>query len=175
MVAFTLSEALVVSVIDLFVYPKTVMRIYLIDDRGKEGEYAGFLHAHKTSLPIFELEVFTHWAALLDAIHLQMPDVILADMRFDETPTAQLYGDIDALANSDRFCGNRERAEAQIRGMQGLMICKALRENHVQVPILLFASLAPQVAAHAIKTLSPLSIVEGLRLGAVRTFLTELC
>lgn len=147
------------------------MLIYLVDDRGKDGEYAGFLHAHKDSLPVFSLEVFTHWSALYHAILERQPDVILADMRFDETPVDALYGDITALANSDRFCGNKERAEAQIRGMQGLLICRALREHRIFVPILLFASLAPQVSQHAVETLSPMMIVEGLRIAVVRQFL----
>ena len=149
------------------------MLIYLVDDRGEEGEYSGFLYAHKDSLPPFELQVFTHWAALHKAIETQTPNIIFADMRFDETSTADLYGDIEALANTDRFCGNKSRAEIQIRGMQGLMICRALREHHIDVPILLFASLPPQVANHAIQTLAPMTIVEGLRIKVVRDFLNH--
>lgn len=150
------------------------MLIYLVDDRGKTGEYAGFLQAHKDSLPKFELQVFTHWAALKAAIDTRKPNVIFADMRFDETPLDALYGDIDALANTDRFCGNKDRAEAQIRGMQGLIICRALREHGISTPILLFASLAPQVATHATQALAPMSIVEGLRIAVVREFLCGL-
>ncbi|MBR4986802.1 MAG: hypothetical protein IKY83_13805 [Proteobacteria bacterium] len=150
------------------------MKLYLIDDRGVTGEYADFLNAHRDSLPSFELEVFTHFSPLLDAIHRQMPSAILADMRFDMIPTEELYGDIDALANTEQFCGNRERAEAQIRGMQGLLICRALREQRIGVPEILFASLAPQIAANVVRRLAPIRIIEGLILSDVRDALREI-
>ena len=150
------------------------MLIYLVDDRGANGEYAEFLHAHRDSLPKFSLEVFTCWNDLLAAIRHQLPGVILADMRFDLIPTESLYGDIDGLANTDRFCGNRERAEAQIRGMQGLIICRALRENNITVPIILFASLAPQIKANISKSLAPIRIIEGLMINEVRSSLREI-
>lgn len=150
------------------------MLIYLVDDRGANGEYAEFLYAHRESLPKYSLEVFTCWSELLEAIHRQSPGVILADMRFDLIPTECLYGDIDALANTDRFCGNKERAEAQIRGMQGLIICRALRENNISVPIILFASLAPQIKSNVSKSLAPIRIIEGLMINEVRASLREI-
>ncbi len=139
-----------------------VMRIYLVDDRGIHGEYAAFLHTYKDRFPAFTLDVFTHWASLYQAIQTELPDLIVADMRFDEIHRDQLYGDIDALANSDRFCGNRERAETQIRGMQGLLICRALREHKIQTPIILFATLQPQIVANIVQTLAPIRIIQGL-------------
>lgn len=150
------------------------MRLYLVDDRGKTGEYADFLHAHAESLPSFELEVFTHWQTLFDAINEQPPAAVLADMRFDEIPTSELYGDIEALANSERFGGNVERAETQIRGMQGLLICRALREHGVRVPIILFASLAPQILKNITQTLAPITVIEGLILTDVRKALRDI-
>ena len=150
------------------------MLIYLVDDRGSNGEYAEFLHAHRESLPQFSLEVFTCWNELLSAIRQKSPSVILADMRFDLIPTECLYGDIEGLANTDRFCGNRERAEAQIRGMQGLIICRALRENNISVPIVLFASLAPQIKTNVTKSLAPIRIIEGLMINEVRSSLREI-
>lgn len=150
------------------------MLIYLVDDRGSIGEYAEFLHAHRESLPKFSLKVFTCWNDLITAIQQQSPNVILADMRFDAIPAENLYGDIDGLANTVRFCGNRERAEAQIRGMQGLIICRALRENNITVPIILFASLAPQIKTNVTKSLAPIRIIEGLMINEVRTSLREI-
>ena len=100
------------------------MRIYLIDDLGENGEYAGFLNTYRTELPPFELFVFDHYSSLKCAIDAQQPDVILADMRFDTTPIDKLYGDIEGLANSLAFCGNYASAEAHVRGMQGLLICR---------------------------------------------------
>lgn len=40
------------------------MRIYLIDDLGENGEYAGFLNTYRTELPPFELFVFDHYSSL---------------------------------------------------------------------------------------------------------------
>lgn len=150
------------------------MKLYLIDDRGETGEYADFLNAHRESLPEFELEVFTHFASLLEAVRREMPGAILADMRFDMIPADELYGDIDALANTEQFCGNRDRAEAQIRGMQGLLVCRALREQQVRVPMILFASLAPGVEANVKRQLAPIRIIEGLILSDVREALCEI-
>ncbi|MBQ1924699.1 MAG: hypothetical protein II767_03055 [Proteobacteria bacterium] len=151
-----------------------MMKLYLIDDRGSTGEYADFLNAHRESLPAFELEVFTHYSPLLDAVNRQMPSAILADMRFDMIPAEELYGDIDALANTEQFCGNRDRAEAQIRGMQGLLVCRLLRERQVRVPEILFASLPPQIAANVTRSLAPIRIIEGLILNDVREALREI-
>lgn len=150
------------------------MKLYLIDDRGETGEYADFLNAHRESLPAFELEVFTHFAALLEAVRREMPGAILADMRFEMIPADELYGDIDALANTEQFCGNRDRAEAQIRGMQGLLVCRALREQQVRVPMILFASLSPGVEANVKRQLAPIRIIEGLILSDVREALREI-
>ena len=96
-----------------------------------------------------------------------MPDLIILDMRFDEITRDQLYGDIEALANTEHFCGNTERAEAQVRGMQGLLISRAIREHNIQVPIILFASLAPNVEKHVMETLRPISIIKGLILDEI--------
>lgn len=148
------------------------MIIYLIDDRGPKGEYANFLHAYANDLPALELKVFTHWQALRDAIAERSPDGILADMRFDETPRAELYGDIEALANTDQFCGNIARAEAQIRGMQGLLILRALREQHIMVPAILFAPFAENVRMRITAQTSNLTIIDGLRLEPIRETLT---
>ena len=147
------------------------MLIYIVDDRGVHGEYADFLNAHQSCLPAFELEVFTHWSALYEAIQKKMPSLIVADMRFDESPREELYGDIEGLA--ERFCGNVERAEAQVRGMQGMLICRALREHGVKQPIILFASIAPNVSAQLTRTLAPLRVIEGLMLDEVRSALRE--
>lgn len=149
------------------------LSIYLIDDLGEIGEYAGFLNAHATSLPKFQVRIFTHYAALQQAIAQSTPDFILADMRFDTIPTSQLHGDIDALALSEAFGGNRQRAEAQIRGMQGLLICRALREDGYTKPIILFASLPQHVAEHVTRTLAPLQIIQGLILSDVKRALQE--
>ena len=143
------------------------MRFYLVDDRGINGEYAAFLHTYRDRFPAYSLDVFTHWDALYTAIGNHAPDLILADMRFDEIPREQLYGDIEALANSERFCGNTERAEAQVRGMQGLLISRALREHQIHTPIILFASLKPSVAANILETLAPIRIIEGLILDEI--------
>ncbi len=143
------------------------MRIYLVDDRGINGEYAAFWHTYKDRFPVFTLDVFTHWASLYQAIQDALPDLIIADMRFDEIHRDQLYGDIEALANSERFCGNRERAETQIRGMQGLLICRALREHQIHTPIILFATLQPQIVANIVQTLAPIRIIKGLILDQI--------
>lgn len=148
------------------------MLIYIVDDRGTHGEYADFLRAHRESLPAFELEVFTHWQALYDAMNQKMPSVVVADMRFDAIPREELYGDIEGLANT--FCGNVERAEAQVRGMQGMLICRALREHGMHMPILLFASLPPNVKAQISKTLAPIRVIEGLVIHEVREALREI-
>ena len=150
------------------------MRIYLVDDRGIDGEYAAFLNTYKDRFPPFSLDVFTHWTPLLNAIQLNQPDLILADMRFDEIKREQLYGDIDALANSERFCGNTERAEAQIRGMQGLLICRALREHQIQIPIILFATLNPLVVENILKSLAPIRIIKGLILDDIMRALEDI-
>ncbi len=147
------------------------MRIYLIDDRGPRGEYANFLQAYARELPPIQLSVFTHWAQLLTAIQNSLPDGILADMRFDQTPRDLLYGDIEALANNDQFCGNLERAEAQIRGMQGLLILRALREKNIQVPAILFAPFADNVRTRIMAQTPNLTIIDGLRFEPVRSTL----
>ncbi len=149
------------------------MLIYIVDDRGIEGEYVEFLHAHRKSLPSFEVEVFTHWQSLYEAIERRHPSVIVADMRFDAIPKEELYGDIEGLAATSQFCGNLERAEAQVRGMQGLFICRALREHRVTVPIILFARLSSQVEQNVTRSLGPLRVIEGLKLSDVRRALRE--
>ena len=148
------------------------MIIYLIDDRGPKGEYANFLQAYAGELPALELKVFTHWQALIDAIAERSPDGILADMRFDETPREELYGDIEALANTDQFCGNIARAESQIRGMQGLLILRALRERHIMVQAILFAPFAENVRRRITAQTPNLTIIDGLRLEPIREPLT---
>ena len=150
------------------------MRIYLVDDRGRDGEYMAFIHAYHSLLPEYTMEVFTHWQPLFDAIQHEPPDLILADMRFDLVTREQLYGDIEALANSEHFGGNTERAEAQVRGMQGLLVCRALRENCVQIPIILFASLAPNVEQNVVQKLAPIRIIKGLILEEILQAMREL-
>lgn len=147
---------------------RSLMRIYLIDDLGKNGEYAGFLNTYRTELPPFDLSIFDHYASLKSAIDVCPPDVVLADMRFDTTPVDKLYGSIEGLANSDAFCGNLASAEAYVRGMQGLLICRALRVVGVRVPIILFASLPPNVAQNVLATLAPFTLIEGLILRDVK-------
>jgi len=147
------------------------MRIYLIDDRGSRGEYANFLQAYVQELPPLQLSVFTHWAQLFDALQTSLPDGILADMRFDETPRELLYGDIEALANTDQFCGNLTRAEAQIRGMQGLLILRALREKNINIPAILFAPFADNVRTRIMAQTPNLTIIDGLRFDLVRATL----
>ena len=148
------------------------MIIYLIDDRGPKGEYANFLQAYAGELPALELKVFTHWQALIDAIAERSPDGIFADMRLDETPREELYGDIEALANTDQFCGNIARAESQIRGMQGLLILRALRERHIMVQAILFAPFAENVRRRITAQTPNLTIIDGLRLEPIRETLT---
>ena len=150
------------------------MRIYLIDDRGQNGEYMAFIHAYRAQMPEYRMDVFTHWQPMLAALQIETPDLILADMRFDLVTREQLYGDIDALANSDHFCGNYERAEAQVRGMQGLLISRALRERHFQTPIILFASLAENVKSNVMRQLAPIRIIEGLNLDEILQAMREL-
>ena len=150
------------------------MLIYIVDDRGIHGEYVEFLHAYSGRLPSFETEVFTHWQALYEAISRRQPDVVMADMRFDATPSDELYGDIDGLAQTSQFGGNRDRAEAQIRGMQGLLICRALREHQIRVPIILFASLPAQSVQNVQRMLQPIRVIEGLILNDVRDALREI-
>lgn len=150
------------------------MLMYLVDDLGESGEYAGFLNAHRGVLPSFELRIFTHYQALLDAVKSQMPDILLADMRFDSTPCHELYGDIDGLAQTEAFGGNVERAESQVRGIQGLLICRALRENGFTKPIILFSSLPSYTVNQITQTLSPIYIIEGLILRDVKAVLHQI-
>lgn len=89
-------------------------------------------------------------------------------MRFDTTPIDKLYGDIEGLANSLAFCGNYASAEAHVRGMQGLLICRELRMAGVKAPIILFASLPPNVAQNINTTLAPFTLIEGLILRDVK-------
>ncbi len=147
------------------------MLLYLIDDRGARGEYANFITAYEAQLPPLKFEVFTHWSALWDAISKKAPDGLLADMRFDETPLSQLYGDIDALADTDQFCGNRERAEAQIRGMQGLLIIRALRERGCEVPAILFAPFPDPIRNRIMAQTLHLTIIDGLIFNDIKTVL----
>lgn len=153
--------------------PETSMLVYLVDDRGSRGEYANFLHAYVNRLPRFELQVFTHWASLLAALNASKPDCILVDMRFDETPREQLYGDIEALANTDQFCGNLEGAEAQIRGMQGLLIVRAIRDHGSTSPIVLFGNLPSTIRAQVIAKAAPLDVLEGLIFDELRVVLEK--
>ena len=143
------------------------MLIYLIDDRGQDSEYQAFIHAYRAQLPAYSMKVFTHWNEMYQAISEQKPDLILADMRFDLIPSEQLYGDIQSLAQSDHFGGNVERAEIQVRGIQGLLICRALRDHHIDTPIILFASLTEAVTRNALNTLAPICIIKGLILDEI--------
>ncbi|MCL2325245.1 MAG: hypothetical protein FWC40_01895 [Proteobacteria bacterium] len=147
------------------------MLVYLVDDRGPRGEYASFINAYAQALPPMVLAVYTHWAALFEAIEAERPACLLADMRFDETPTKELYGDIVALANTEQFCGNLERAEAQIRGMQGLLIIRALRERGIDVPVILFAPFPEDVRTRILTQLAPIQIIDGLVFREVQTAL----
>jgi len=147
------------------------MLVYLVDDRGPRGEYASFLNAYAQALPHMTLAVYTHWATLFEAIQVERPACLLADMRFDETPAEKLYGDIVALANTEQFCGNLERAEAQIRGMQGLIIIRALRERGIDVPAILFAPFSQDVRARILTQLAPIQIIDGLVFREVQTAL----
>ena len=87
------------------------------------------------------------------------------------TPRGELYGDIDGLAQTEAFGGNVGRAEAQVRGMQGLLICRALRQSGFQNPIILFASLAQNITDHLRLTLAPIHVIEGLILRDVKAVL----
>lgn len=149
------------------------MLLYLIDDRGPRGEYANFIQAYASQLPPLTFQVFTHWNSLWEAVTRQTPDGILADMRFDETPLCQLYGDIDALADTDQFCGNRERAEAQIRGMQGLLIIRALHERGYHMPTILFAPFAEPIRRQIMAQMPNLTIIDGLSLHEIKKTLSS--
>ncbi len=107
---------------------------------------------------------------LQPVLQTQKPNLFLLDMRFEKTPVEQLYGDIDAIANNQVFCGNRSRAEAMLRSMQGLLIAKALR-NQYKIPIILFASLEREQRKRAQIQLAPIQIIEGLILSDVKNAL----
>lgn len=169
----THESAFVYAFIPVPRFSGSFMLIYIIDDRGPRGEYANFIQAYETELPPLEFKVFTHHQALVDAIAHKTPDGILADMRFDETPLELLYGDIDALADTDQFCGNKERAEAQIRGMQGLLIIRALRERGILIPAILFAPFPDPVRNRIMAQTPNLTIIDGLLLHEIKTILVR--
>ncbi len=144
------------------------MLTYLVDDRGSRGEYAHFLQAHGERLPPLSLEVFCTWTDVAQRLQAQRPDLVLLDMHFDETAPEALCGDLDALASSARFGGDRVRAEAQLRRLQGVFILQALRRLPWHGPAVLFGSLPPQQAERLLDQHGPLRIVEGLIFDAVR-------
>lgn len=145
------------------------MRTYLVDDRGAGGEYAHFLAAHGDRLPGIELQVLTNWSQLVAQLEVLEPHLILLDMHFDEGPAEALCGDLETLSNSARFSGDRERAEAQLRRMQGVFIVQALRENAgYRGPIILFGTLPRPQSDRLLEKYAPLRIVEGLLFEGVR-------
>ena len=148
------------------------MRTFLIDDRGPAGEYAHFLKAHREQLPLLELRVFSSWAAVTGPLAESPPQLVLLDMHFDDGPIEDLCGDIEALAASERFGGDRARAEAQMRRHQGVFMVQALRDGDFAGPIILFGSLPKAQAERLLERYAPLKIVEGLIFEAVRESLT---
>lgn len=144
------------------------MLTMLVDDRGASGEYAHFLEAHQEHLPALELEVLSNWRELEPRLAASTPDLILLDMRFDTGSAEGLAGDLDALAQSARFGGDRQRAEAQLRKMQGVFLLQALRGAGFAGPVILFGSLPSSQAARLVQRYSPLRLVEGLLYEGVR-------
>lgn len=144
------------------------MRTYLVDDRGADGEYAHFLKAHGDRLPEVELHVLSNWTQLQEHLALQPPHLVLLDMHFDEGPAEALCGDLDTLSTSARFSGDRDRAEAQLRRLQGVFIAQALRETGYEGPIVLFGTLPRQQSDRMLEKYGPLRIVEGLIFEGVR-------
>lgn len=148
------------------------MRTFLVDDRGSAGEYAHFLEAHREQLPALELKVFSSWLAVSGPLEESPPELVLLDMHFDDGPVEGLCGDIEALAASPRFGGDRARAEAQMRRHQGVFMVQALREGEFEGPIILFGSLPKAQKERLLERYAPLKIVEGLIFEAVRESLS---
>jgi len=144
------------------------MRTYLVDDRGPGGEYAHFLRAHRERLPDIELQVFSNWEELERLIDAERPELVLLDMHFDDGPVEALCGDLDKLSESARFAGDRDRAEAQLRRVQGVFIVQALRDAGFAGPIVLFGTLPAPQSERLIERFGPLMIVEGLLFEGVR-------
>lgn len=145
---------------------------YLVDDRGENGEYLHFLRAHGDRLQELELEVVTNWVELRDRMSMERPELILLDMQFDQGAVRDLCGDLNALASSARFGGDVQRAEAQLRRLQGVFILQALRGTGFRGPIVLFGTLPEAQAERLLSQYGPLRIVEGLLYEGVREALT---
>jgi len=148
------------------------MNTILVDDRGPKGEYAYFLRAHRERLPPLELDVLTNWRDLEAQLAVQHPELVLLDMRFDDGRVEDFAGDLDALARSARFAGDRQRAEAQLRRVQGVFLLQALRQSRFQGPIILFGTLPEQQSTRLCQRLAPLIILEGLLFEGVREALS---
>jgi CheY-like chemotaxis protein len=149
------------------------MRAVVVDDRGAQGEYAHFLKAHHNRLPPLTLDVYTSWRAFTASLAAATPDLILLDMRFDDGPVEHLAGDLDALTRSARFSGDRARAEAQLRGIQGVFILQALRDDrHLRAPVILFGTLPKVQSDRLLERYGPLRILDGLLFEGVREALT---
>jgi hypothetical protein len=145
------------------------MQASVVDDRGMQGEYVHFLKAHRERLPPLSLDVHTSWRSFTASLSVQMPDLVLLDMRFDDGPVDQLAGDVEALTRSARFGGDRARAEAQIRGLQGVFILQALRDEvSLRVPVILFGTLPKVQSDRLLERYGPVRILDGLLFEGVR-------
>ena len=90
-------------------------------------------------------------------------------MRFDDGPVDRLAGDLDALTRSARFGGDAQRAEAQLRGLQGVFLLQSLRdEAHYAGPIILFGTLPKAQSDRLLLRYAPLRILDGLLFEGVR-------
>ncbi len=63
----------------------------------------------------------------LAALAAEPADGFLLDLRFERSPSTDLVGDVDALAER-RFGGSRDRASAYVREQQGALVLAALRD-----------------------------------------------
>jgi len=97
-----------------------------------------------------------------------MPELLLLDMQFDEGEADTLCGDLESLAQSVRFGGDRERALAQLRRFQGVFLAQCARKLAFGGPIVLFGTLPSQQAERLVATQAPLRILEGLLFEPVR-------
>ncbi|MFA5624935.1 MAG: hypothetical protein WC966_07760 [Bradymonadales bacterium] len=149
------------------------MLVYLVDDRGTRGEYMHFLKAYAQQLPPLVLHVFTHWDALNKAIQNRVPDAVILDMRFDETPLALLV-DAKDLASGAPKSNEDAMKESRVRDNQGVLILRALRAEQYKMPVILFAALAPKQEERLLDVAAPLYIIEGLILSELRDTLDKI-
>jgi CheY-like chemotaxis protein len=61
-------------------------------------------------------------------------DAVFLDMRFDRTPSDQLLGDVDTVA--DRFNGDLVQARRFLEDHQGTFVLAALRDAGFALPVL---------------------------------------